>query len=47
MSETLDTLIEDSESVHADNFVALSLDEGIPNNVDLSSDKQLLRALET
>jgi len=47
MSETLDTLVEDSESVRADNFIEVQLDESIPNNVDLSSDKQLLRALET
>ena len=47
MSETLDTLTEDSEAVRADNFVEVRLDESIPNNVDLSSDKQLLRALET
>ena len=47
MSETTDTLVEAPESVRSDNFVEVSLDESIPNNVDLSSDKQLLRALES
>ena len=48
MSETTpDTLIEDAATVRADHFVEVKLDESIPNNVDLSSDKQLLRALES
>ena len=47
MSETLDTLVEEFANVQADNFIEVQLDESIPNNVDLSSDKQLLRALET
>ena len=47
MSETLETLVEDSASVRGENFIEVKLDESIPNNVDLSSDKQLLRALET
>src|SRR5260370_563319 len=33
--------------MRADRFVAISYDDAIPNNVDLSSDKQLQRALET
>ena len=47
MSETPDTLIETPEGVRADRFVEVQLDDSIPNNVGLSSDKQLLRALET
>ncbi len=47
MSDTTDTLIETPESVHGDAYVEVSYDDRIPNNVDLSSDKQLLRALET
>ena len=46
MSDT-DILVDDSLGVRGDNFVDISLDEMIPNNVDLSSDKQLLRALES
>lgn len=46
MSEQLDTLVEASESVHGENFVEVKYDDLIPNNVDLSSDRQLLRALE-
>jgi benzoyl-CoA 2,3-dioxygenase component B len=42
-----ETLTEDSVAVRADGFVEVSYDDAIPNNVDLSSDKQLLRALET
>jgi benzoyl-CoA 2,3-dioxygenase component B len=34
-------------SMSADRFVAISYDDVIPNNVDLSSDKQIQRALET
>ena len=47
MSDTVDTLVETPESVRADNFVEVQLNDSIPNNVDLASDKQLLRALET
>ncbi|MBL0086924.1 MAG: benzoyl-CoA 2,3-epoxidase subunit BoxB [Ideonella sp.] len=47
MSNAPDTLIETPESVRADAFVEVSYDDAIPNNVDLASDKQLLRALET
>ncbi|MFM2067191.1 MAG: hypothetical protein RLZZ584_2100 [Pseudomonadota bacterium] len=47
MSDTTDTLIETPESVRGDAYVEVSYDDRIPNNVDLSSDKQLLRALET
>lgn len=46
MTEQLDTLVETSESVRGDNFVEVKYDDLIPNNVDLSSDRQLLRALE-
>jgi benzoyl-CoA 2,3-dioxygenase component B len=42
-----DTLIEAAESVESDRFVEISYDDAIPNNVDLSSDRQLLRALES
>jgi benzoyl-CoA 2,3-dioxygenase component B len=41
-----DTLIEAPEQVHSDAFVEVSYDEAIPNNVDLSQDRQLLRALQ-
>jgi benzoyl-CoA 2,3-dioxygenase component B len=47
MSTTTETLVEDSVNVRDDRFVAIRLDEAIPNNVELASDKQLLRALET
>ena len=43
---TPDTLIEAPEAVRSDAFVEVSYDEAIPNNVDLGSDRQLLRALE-
>ena len=42
-----DTLIEAPESVNSDRFVEVSYDDTIPNNVDLSSDRTLLRALES
>jgi benzoyl-CoA 2,3-dioxygenase component B len=42
-----ETLIEDDASVKAGNFVEVNYDDLIPNNVDLSSDRQLRRALET
>jgi len=41
-----DILVEDSVSVSADRFVEIKLEDLIPNNVDLASDKQLQRALE-
>ncbi len=41
-----DTLTEAPESVHGDTFVEVNYADSIPNNVDLSSDRQLLRALE-
>jgi benzoyl-CoA 2,3-dioxygenase component B len=41
-----DTLTDDSGSIRSDRFVEIKLDEVIPNNVDLSSDRQLQRALE-
>lgn len=42
-----DTLIEAREAVDSDRFVEVRYDDAIPNNVDLSSDRQLLRALES
>ena len=47
MSETIDTLTEVPESVRSDAFVEVRTDDSIPNNVDLASDKQLQRALES
>ncbi len=41
-----ETLIEDNAVVIGDGFIEVSYDDLIPNNVDLSSDRQLLRALE-
>ena len=38
---------EISEAIRSDAFVEVSYDDLIPNNVNLSSDKQLLRALES
>ena len=38
---------EAPEAVHGEAFVEVNYDDAIPNNVDLSSDRQLLRALET
>ena len=42
-----DSLVEDRESIQSDNFVEVNYDDRIPNNVDLSSDRQLQRALES
>jgi benzoyl-CoA 2,3-epoxidase subunit B len=42
-----EVLIEQDASVRNDAFVEVNYDDRIPNNVDLSSDRQLLRALET
>ena len=42
-----DTPTEASEAIRADRFVEINTDDQIPNNVALSSDKQLQRALET
>lgn len=42
----VDSLVEDAQAVRGDGFVEVSYDDAIPNNVDLSSDRQLLRALE-
>jgi benzoyl-CoA 2,3-dioxygenase component B len=39
-----DTLVEDNAMVNNDKFVEVNYDDAIPNNVDLSSDRQLLRA---
>ena len=44
---SVDIVAENSGSISSDKFVAIKLDEVIPNNVELSSDKQLQRALET
>ena len=45
MSEPTE-IVEDAAAIQSDAFVAVSYDDLIPNNVDLSSDKQLQRALE-
>ena len=45
MSEPTE-LVEDTAAIQSNAFVAVSYDDLIPNNVDLSSDKQLQRALE-
>jgi benzoyl-CoA 2,3-dioxygenase component B len=45
MSEPTE-LVEDAAAIQSNAFVAVSYDDLIPNNVDLSSDKQLQRALE-
>ncbi len=42
-----DTLADTPGSMSSDRFVEISYDDVIPNNVALSSDKQLQRALET
>jgi len=47
MNSPVETLVETPESVHGDRFVEVDINDSIPNNVDLGSDKQLLRALET
>src|SRR5574343_344661 len=41
-----DSLVEDRESIQNDRFVEVNHDDRIPNNVDLSSDRQLQRVLE-
>ena len=42
-----ETVTEASGSISSDRFVEIKYDDVIPNNVALSSDKQLQRALET
>lgn len=42
----IESLIEEDASVKEEGFVEVNYDDLIPNNVALSSDKQLLRALE-
>ena len=42
-----DSLVEDRESIESDKFVEVNYDDAIPNNVNLSGDRQLLRALES
>ncbi|HZZ63379.1 MAG TPA: benzoyl-CoA 2,3-epoxidase subunit BoxB [Roseiarcus sp.] len=42
-----DTLNDDAMTVSGDRFVEINYNDVIPNNVDLSSDKQVQRALET
>jgi benzoyl-CoA 2,3-epoxidase subunit B len=42
-----DTLIEDPAAIQSDRFVEVNYHDRIPNNVDLSSDRQLQRALES
>jgi benzoyl-CoA 2,3-dioxygenase component B len=46
MSAT-ETLTDTPDVIHGDHYVEVNYDEAIPNNVDLGSDKQLLRALQT
>jgi hypothetical protein len=46
MSEPTE-LVEEAAAVRSDAFVEVSYDDRIPNNVDLSDDRQLQRALET
>ena len=45
MSE-IDQITEESQAILNNQFVEVSYDDAIPNNVDLASDRQLLRALE-
>ena len=45
MSDT-DLITEESQAILNNQFVEVSYDDAIPNNVDLGSDRQLLRALE-
>ena len=47
MSTQDDTLVEDKAAIDSDRFVEVSYDDAIPNNVNLSSDRQLLKALES
>jgi benzoyl-CoA 2,3-dioxygenase component B len=42
-----DVLIDAAVAVHGEQFVEVNYADAIPNNVDLASDRQLLRALET
>ena len=44
---SVETANEAAGTIGSDRFVEISYDDVIPNNVDLSSDKQLQRALET
>jgi benzoyl-CoA 2,3-epoxidase subunit B len=44
---SVETLSESAGTISSDRFVEIRYDDVIPNNVDLSSDKQLHRALET
>jgi benzoyl-CoA 2,3-dioxygenase component B len=44
---SVDTVNEAAGTIGSDRFVEISYDDLIPNNVGLSSDKQLQRALET
>jgi len=44
---SVETLTENPVAVSGDHFVEVNYDDRIPNNVALSSDKQLQRALET
>ncbi len=44
---SVDTANEAAGTIGSDRFVEISYDDLIPNNVDLTSDKQLQRALET
>lgn len=43
----IDTLVEEAQAVRSEGYIEVNYDDAIPNNVDLSSDRQLLRALES
>jgi len=47
MNQVAETLTEVPESIHSDAFVEVRYDDRIPNNVNLRSDPQLQRALES
>src|SRR5690606_7842927 len=42
-----ENIMSESEAIQSKNFVEVNYDDKIPNNVDLSSDRQLQRALES
>ena len=46
-TSTPELITEEAQAIRSDAFVEVSYDDAIPNNVDLSSDRQLLRALES
>jgi len=42
-----DQITEEAQAIRSDAFVEVNYNDAIPNNVDLASDRQLLRALES